>query len=365
MVVVDPARLGRLPPPPPPTIDEVLVDGRPASGPGLVADADSFRFEFHYSAPYVSDPRRVRFRYRLDDVDDDWVDAGAARVAHYSNLPPGPMRFRVMAGNEEDLWNGSEASYELRRRPYFRQTPWFYALCALGVFLLAWAVHRYRVRRLLDVERVRMRIASDLHDDIGASLSQIAIFSEVARSRVAAGDQGEALLTLERMGNLSRESVDAMGDIVWALDPRKDRLVHLTQRLRALAAEVLTPAGIGFSFEAEDAARDLSLGADIRRELFLVFKESLHNVVRHSGAGRTTLAVRREDGQLVLRVSDDGRGFDPVARRDGNGLGSMRRRAEAIGGRLDVVSASGQGTTVTLTAPLSRRSRHRGEPRAM
>jgi ligand-binding sensor domain-containing protein/two-component sensor histidine kinase len=347
IVVVDTARLRSTPLPPAPLVELAVVDGRSLSA-GEEIPPGNHRFEFHYTSPYLSDPRRIRFRYRLEGVDDRWIEvSGTQRVAHYTNLPPGRHRFRVTVGTAEGAWREDEAAVEFALAPHFHQTPWFYALCALGVALLAYGGHRYRVRRLLEVERVRTRIASDLHDDIGASLSQIAILSEVARRRV---DTGEATEPLDRIGRLSRESVDAMSDIVWAIDPQKDRLAHLTQRLRGLAAEVLDPAGLDYRFDADDPTQDVRLGADVRRQVFLVFKEALNNVVRHSGARHVDIRLVRQDGRLVLRIADDGRGFDPAAALDGNGLRSMRRRAEAVAGTLDL-GPSAEGTAVTLSIP--------------
>src|SRR6185436_2200287 len=150
---------------------------------------------------------------------------------------------------------------------------WFVSLCGAALGLAVFGLHRYRVRHLIELERVRTRIASDLHDDIGASLS--------------------------------RESVDSMSDIVWAIDPHKDRLESLTQRMRRLASDVLAVNGIDFSFDASEER--LALGADVRREVFLAFKETLNNVVRHADCRRVEIALRPEGPWLVLSVRDDGK----------------------------------------------------------
>jgi len=240
-------------------------------------------------------------------------------------------------------------------RPYFYQTAWFYALCALAVGLAGYAGHRYRVRRLLEIMSVRMRIASDLHDDIGSTLSQIAILSEVARAQVTPEAERVAE-AIARIGALSRESLDSMGDIVWAIDPQKDRLAHLNQRMRRLAAEVLGARGLPFRFETAGEETDRHLGADVRREVFLVFKESLNNAVRHSHCTEVTIELRLEGSRLVLTVADDGQGFDAAQRGEGQGLRSMRRRAGSLGGTLEVVSREGGGTKVTLTVPYRGRA---------
>jgi signal transduction histidine kinase len=233
---------------------------------------------------------------------------------------------------------------------------WWFLSAGGGLLAAAlYALHRNRVRQLLALERVRTRIASDLHDDIGSTLSQIAILGEVARARI--GSIESALdEPLSRIGRLSRESVDSMSDIVWAIDPHKDRMQNLAQRMRRLASEVLEARNIEFSFEAHEDR--LSLGAEIRREVFLAFKEALNNVVRHSECRRVEIALRLEGPWLVLMVHDDGKGFDATGDVQGNGLRNLRRRAAALGGSMDLVSTG--GTRITLRIPCRRRWFWRG-----
>jgi ligand-binding sensor domain-containing protein/signal transduction histidine kinase len=353
-VVVDPSRADEIVPSPASLMEEVLVENQPVTRtesekiPSV--GAGSRQFEFHYAAPGARTPERVRFRYKVEGVDRDWIDAGARRVAYYTSLPPGRHRFRVIAGHEGSAWNeAGGASFSFRVEPFFYQTWWFYALCAVAVSSALWAGHRYRLERVLEMERVRMRIASDLHDDIGSSLSQIAILSEVARARVPG--EGPVAEPLERIATLSRESVDAMGEIVWAIDPHRDALTDLTQRMRRLASDLLPPRGIELRFEASDAP-NLHLHAEMRREVFLIFKEALHNILRHGSARSVGIEVEVSPRELRLVVKDDGRGFDTQAASDGHGLRSMRRRAESLDGSLELTSAPGSGTRLELKVPL-------------
>jgi ligand-binding sensor domain-containing protein/signal transduction histidine kinase len=335
-------------------MEEILIDGRPvavANGTNLLSiAAGSQQVEFQYSAPGQPQPERVRFRYRMDSVDEHWVEAGARRTAYYTNLRPGRHRFRVIAASGTGSWNEQRAAvFAFDVQPFFYQTWWFYLLSVAAVAAALWRVHRFRVARVIEMERVRTRIASDLHDDIGASLSQIAVLSEVAHT-VAAGDDRVAA-PLERVARLSRESVDAMSDIVWAIDPHRDTPAHLATRMRRLASELLTARGIELEFDADDPDR-LHLGADIRREVYLIFKEALTNIVRHARATRVHVRVSRTGRRLSIVVSDDGIGFEPRDARDGCGLQSMMRRAATVRGTLDVQSSAGRGTTVTLSVPI-------------
>lgn len=210
------------------------------------------------------------------------------------------------------------------------------------------ALQRSREERFRELERVRRRIATDLHDDIGSSLTQISIMSEVAQNR----GNGDNTPALSMIANASRELIDAMSDIVWAINPQKDHLSDLKQRMRRFAADVLTSRNIDLDFRAPLDETDIVLGANIRREVFLIFKETVNNLVKHSGSTRAEIDFRIADGQLFLRVKDNGKGFDPNGESEGHGMMSIRERTAALGGAIEIESTPGRGTTTTLRVPL-------------
>jgi signal transduction histidine kinase len=210
-------------------------------------------------------------------------------------------------------------------------------------------VHRVRAARLLAIERVRSRIASDLHDDIGSSLSQVAVLSEVAYQRAGGGKSGEPI---ERIGELSREMLDSISDIVWAIHPHKDHLSDLKQRMRRFAADVLSVRNVEMRWSADDAARDVELPMELRQQVYLIFKESINNIARHAKATEVRIQLHVTNRQLALTVSDNGCGIQPRDIHEGNGLKSMKLRASRLGGDLQVRSVAGQGTTLLLTTPL-------------
>lgn len=214
------------------------------------------------------------------------------------------------------------------------------------------ALRRSREERFIEIEQVRKRIATDLHDDIGSSLTQISILSEVAQREIAR-DDSSATKPLSMIANASRELVDSMSDIVWAINPQKDHLSDLTQRMRLFASDIFTGSNIKFRFDAPGADQDVRIGANVRREVFLIFKESVNNLVRHSGCTEAEIEFRVEDDWLALRVSDNGAGFDASRQSDGHGLMSMRDRARDTGGDFEVLSGNGKGTTVNLKLPFS------------
>ncbi len=213
------------------------------------------------------------------------------------------------------------------------------------------ALRRSREERLAELERVRKRIATDLHDDVGSSLTRISLLSEVVRQKVGHGD-ASLETPLSSIAGLSRELVDSMSDIVWAINPSRDHLSDLSQRMRHFVSDLCTARHIDVRFRTPSADRDIGVGANVRREVFLLFKEAVNNMVRHSGCSEADIDFSAEPHQLLLRVSDNGRGFDPGGVNAGHGIRSMHERTEALGGRLDVLSQPGHGTTLVFTVPL-------------
>jgi len=242
---------------------------------------------------------------------------------------------------------------------------WFLAAAGIAIGLLIYALYRYRLAQLLALERIRTRIATDLHDDIGSSLSQVAILSEVVRRRIGESDP-EINGPLYRIGAISRELVDSMSDIVWAINPAKDKLYFLAQRMREFATDVLMARGIQFEFRASNREHELAIGAEVRRQVFLIFKECVHNVIRHANCTHVEIEVRVGGEGLVVEVRDNGTGFEPLAATNGHGLASMRDRARQLGGTINV-APDDRGTAVTLDVPLARpaqvtRSPYQGPP---
>jgi ligand-binding sensor domain-containing protein/signal transduction histidine kinase len=291
----------------------------------------------------------LRYQYRLDSTDLDWSPQTNQRTVNYANLSPGVYRWQVRALTSDGIASPPATVSFTILAPVWQRW-WMRLLMLLAVSALLYNVYRYRMTRLLEVERLRTRIATDLHDDIGSSLSQIALLSEVAQRRPAASEREGPLADI---ANLSRELVDSMSDIVWAIDPEQDRLGDLTHRMRRFASDLFSHNGSQLRLDLPGEDQNPPIGADIRRQVFLIFKESLHNTARHSGCTEVDLKLRLAEGWLDLSIADNGRGFDLPHAGRGHGLTSMRRRAGHLGGGLVVDSAPGRGTTVHLRAPLA------------
>jgi ligand-binding sensor domain-containing protein/two-component sensor histidine kinase len=291
----------------------------------------------------------LKYQYKLEGTEQDWSTPAEHRGVNFANLAPGRYRFLVRAVNADGVMSEAPAGVSFTVLPPVWQRWWFMAIVALLVGLIAYGLYRYRVRRLVEIERVRTRIASDLHDDIGAGLSRIAVLSEVARHEVGTLPITDRLSDIARA---SRELVDSMSDIVWVINPERDQLRDLTQRMRRFASDVFTSRSIEFTFRAPDDEQQMKVGADIRRQVFLIFKESVNNIVRHSGCAQADIELKVEDSWFTLTVKDDGRGFDYESASDGNGIANMHERARMLSAQIRVDSGEGRGTTITLRVPL-------------
>ena len=318
--------------------------------PNLSADRN--QLEIQFVGVSFAPGETLRYQYRLEGAANKWSAPSDQRTVHLAGLAPGTYTFEVRALNADRVSSPTPARVTFTILAPIWQRPWFAALSMLVVGVLLYGAYSYRVSRLLELERVRTRIASDLHDDIGAALSRIAVLSEVARLE-AGGDEGPVPARLSVIASASREVLDSMNDIVWAINPTRDQLRDLIQRMRRFASDVFTARAIAFTFHAPQDERPLHVTADVRRHVFLVFKEAVNNVVRHSGATEADVDIRVDGSAMTLTVADNGRGFDPARTADGHGLASMTDRASMMGGRLDVTSHPGGGTTIRLTAPLN------------
>ena len=341
--------------PPPVWITGLSIAGRGASVSeagesnirGIEVQPGQEHLQFDFVGLSYSPGNVLRYQYRLGEA--PWSPPIESRSVHYGALAPGKYRFAVRAVNSDGDVSLAPATVEFRVSPPLWLRTWFQVMViALAIGGIIW-IQRVRSGRLIAIERVRTRIATDLHDDIGSSLSQIAILSEVARQRVAGGKSGEPI---ERIGALSRELLDSMGDIVWAIQPHKDHLSDLQQRMRRFAADVLSARNVEMHWPINDSGRDLELNPEFRRQVYLIFKESINNVARHSRATQAHVSLLIVDRHLALEVSDNGCGFERQGQDDGNGLNSMKLRATRLGGELQVRSGDGRGTSVLLRAPL-------------
>ncbi len=309
---------------------------------GLELDSTQRQISVDFLGVGATLGEKLKYEYRFGHA--AWTPTDE-RTVNFANLTPGTYRFEVRAVTADRLSSPAPATLTFRIATPIWQRAWFLAALVLATGLGVYALYRYRIARLLEVANMRTRIATDLHDDIGADLTKIALLSEVARRQMGASAAGPDS-PLPSIARISREAVATMSDIVWAINPRRDSLRDLVSRMRQHAEEVFTLRGIGLSFNAPEDGQHLRLDVDVRRDLFLIFKEAVNNAARHSRCTGVAIDFWAEGASLCLRVSDDGVGFDPAAESEGHGLMSMRRRAEGLGGELEVEASGGAGTTI-------------------
>lgn len=330
---------------------------------------EEYTVSFSYTALNYTNPSRNRYRYRLEGFDRQWIEAGTIRTASYTNLPAGTYQFRVQGSNDDGLWNEEGLSIPVIAEPWFWETWWFRLLSAVAVAALVSASTAYvlknRHRRQLQavqyqkaLEGERARISRDMHDEVGASLTEIALLSELALSRRSGNGSGDSA-PLEKIAGRSRSMLSAIGEIIWAINPANDRLDHLAAYLHEYAAEFLENAGVEARLCLDHGGVVPAVTAEFRRNVFLVLKESLANAVRHGGAKTVDVALDLAGDRLRLSIADDGRGFSPDAAAPGSGrghhgLGNIRRRAAELGGGASIDSSPGQGTRVVLDVPIPR-----------
>jgi signal transduction histidine kinase len=386
LVVVDPAGATINTNQPPVRIEQMLVDdrvfaGANAAGP-LKVSPGRHRIEFEFTGLSFVAPEKVRFKWRLNNFDSGWAKESEQRVATYSYIPPGSYTFQVIACNNDGVWNETGASLAFEVLPYFWQTTWFHVFGGLATALAAggvvWFDTRRRMRRRLeraerqrDVERERSRIARDIHDDLGAQLTRITMMSESARGEVANRERVAA--GLEKIYDTSRELTRSMDEIVWAVNPRHDTLEGLATYLEKFAQDWLAGAGFRCRLDLPLQFPEWRLTSEVRHNVFLAFKEALHNTVKHSGATEVLIRLTLKAESFDLAVEDNGRGFAAAEMRQnlsdapgragsGNGLENMTRRLAAIGGSCEIQSAPGAGTkavfSVQLKTPAGRKSDH-------
>jgi ligand-binding sensor domain-containing protein/signal transduction histidine kinase len=323
---------------------------------GIEMETRRSRLEIEFLALSFAPGESLRYQVQMEGFDRDWNQASGARSVVYAHLPAGRYRFLVRAVTLEDrAASVVPAEVLIVVRPPLWQRAWFLSLVAFALAGGIVALYRYRVSHLLALERMRTRIATDLHDDLGSSLSRISYLSELARRRTEGDLEGSRLVT--DIGETAREMMNSLGESIWAIDPRRDDLRSLATRIRRFAGDLLESRGIVWNLQAPADAEEVKLSPVERRQLYLVFKEALHNIAQHSGAASVTMSLAVKGWRLTAVIRDDGKGFDePAEGETRHGLGSMTARAADLKGRLTIDSASGRGTEVRLEVPLTGRN---------
>jgi signal transduction histidine kinase len=312
--------------------------------------------EFRYTANSFVAPEQTRFKYRLVGADPDWREETKERTAHYINLKAGDYRFEVMALPAHNIWSARPADFPFSIAPYFWQTWPFYVGSGASLMAAILGLHYQRLRNQRRIQRLehqralqdeRTRIARDLHDDLGANLTGVALQLDLAR----AGNDAPGPLR-EQLGAIAgrtRSLVDTMREVVWAMNPQFDDVESLASYLGLYTENFLVAAGLRCRLELPEQATSIPLSSRVRHQLFLVVKEALHNVVRHARASEVRLRLECQNKELRIVIADDGCGFSLSKDRvSGHGLANMEERVKALGGQFSVMSRPGHGTELSI-----------------
>jgi len=355
-------------------IEAVLVDGQPQGTNGLrVKLPDTIaippgkeRLEIDYTSLNLAAPDRARFEYRMETEGQPtaWTEAGNERAAHYTRLPAGSYRFQVKACNEDGVWNQTGSSLAIIVLPPFWQTWWFRGAVGLAVLaILVGSVHYVSTQRLYRqleslrqkeaLEKERSRIGRDLHDQLGANLTQVALLGEMAEADKDSPDEVEA--HAKQISQTARETTRALDEIVWTVNPANDTLDGLINYVCKYAQEYLAMTSMRYRLEAPPQLPATPISPELRHNVFLAAKEAVNNVVKHSQATAAWLRLRLEPERFIIEIEDNGRGVAAADKNKGrSGLRNMRKRLEDIGGTFELGPGAEGGTRVMLTAPLGK-----------
>lgn len=377
VIAVDPERLTANRIPPRVIIEEMLVDGKKRPLPAtLNSSSENTRtstplkiepgrhyLQFNYTGINFVAPDEVRFRVKLQGAEQDWQNMVNQRLVGYGPLAPGDYQLMVTACNSDGVWDDKGTSLAFTILPYFWQTLWFKLVSALtlsvglGLAVAGVLRHRHRleleqVKRGHEIERERSRIARDLHDDLGTTLTQISMLSALANREQTPPNEIRAII--QKVRTRCREMVIAMDEIVWAVNPKNDSFAELINYSGNFAEEFFRPTSIRCRLDIPDKLLDFPLSSEMRHNLFLAFKEAVNNVAVHSGATQVLIRAEASTQKIVIHIEDNGRGFDTGKGRTqmGNGIANMHRRMEQVGGNAEVHSTPGTETRVLLCLPV-------------
>lgn len=341
-------------------IRKVIVEGKEVSINSTGINTFGYNqnsAEFFFSAVDLVYGKNIQYAYLLEGVDKDWQYCGTRRSTSYATLPPGNYTFLVKAKNIDGVWSVKPAEFSFYiATPYWQQW-WFIFVCAAAVTGIIYFIYRQRQERIQQLELMRARISRDLHDDIGSTLQSISVMSEIARMKTKSSNT-ELTPSIEKIGITSREMIEKMNDIVWAVNPKNDHFKNIIIHMRSFAGELLAGKDIALHFKTDPGLNAIKLSMEKRKSFFLIFKEAIHNSFKYSGAKNVNVEISKSNHSMKLIVEDNGRGFDPLLIEEGqgevrNGLQNMKTRAGEIDGNLTITSVINKGTKIELSVKLN------------
>ncbi|MDQ3710686.1 MAG: histidine kinase [Acidobacteriota bacterium] len=344
--------------PPPIYISRVNVAGEDlpfseseiSENPAIEIDSSRNNLTVDYVGLQFRGEDALNYQHILEGVDADWSKPNKNRTITFANLGSGNYRFLVRAVNQEGLTSASPAAFQFRILPPLYLRWWFIGSLLLLVGAIIYAFYRSRLQKLLEIERTRTLIATDLHDDIGSNLSKISVLSEVVRMQLNS-ENNEQNRLLNSIAETSRRSVSSMSDIVWAINPKRDSVLEMTRKMREHAEEIFVPRKVRVEFFEPERGANVKLPMDLRRDIYLVFKEAINNVAKHSNCAGVKINFQIKNREITLEIEDDGDGFIENSATGGNGLANMQSRVEKLNGSFQIEPRINLGTLVRIRIP--------------
>jgi ligand-binding sensor domain-containing protein len=290
-------------------------------------------------------PEKNQYAYKLEGVDDNWIYSGTRRLVTYANLDPGNYLFRVKASNNDGIWNEEGLSIPISIIPPFWMTWWFLLLVVIVIIGIILLIIYDQFKHYLEIERLRVKIAEDLHDDIGTRLTEISMLTDVIAFRNTP-DRNENTESITKVGDIARDLIDNMSDIVWLINPKRDSLYELLIKLRVTYEEILAHSDIALHINNLDFLEKRRLPIEYRKNLYLIFKEAFNNSLKHSNCTEININASMSGKVLEIELEDNGNGFDVETFKKGNGLNNMKNRANQIGGIIEIASVIGSGSKI-------------------
>lgn len=328
-----------------------FLDWNPYSETGapLIVGHNKNNFTFGYTAICFEDYSQVRYRYRLEGLEDDWNTPTNILEARYTNLKPGKYRF-VVDVSYKGVWLGYNQSVEFKIKQAFWKTWWFILLSVIAITAVIYSMYLNRKKHKEKQRQIRTRIASDLHDDVGSTLSSISIMSDLLQSRLDDSPNSEEML--RKIGKNARDMLESMDDIIWSVNPQNDSFHNIIVRIREYAIPLFEPIDVNLSIIVPENITSLKIPMDMRRNVFLIAKEALNNTAKYSKCTEVKIEFAYSYSVLKMTIMDNGKGFDASKDYARNGLRNMKYRGEKVGGKVAVSSNIGEGTIVTFTAKI-------------
>ena len=330
-------------------IFDVEVDGHKTN---LNLNYNQNYLTFEFSSLDFTNPDKNQYLYKLENFNQSWIHTDSKhRIATYTNLPPGEYTFKVLGSNNDGLWNTKATTLTIVIHSPFWERWWFITLAAITIILIVFSVVYTRFQGILAVERLKSKLAADLHDNVGAGLTEISILSELVSAKLPAITD-DIKTNLTNISETARHLVDTMSDIVWVVNPKKDALPDLVVRLRDSYGDIYSFKGISFKTQNIDKLANIKLTMEYKQHLFLILKEALNNSLKHSNCSKIILDVTVKNNILTITLSDNGIGINDFSFSHGNGIKNMKYRAGLINGKLDWISSEMNGTSITFTCKI-------------